>query len=244
MVQPHASGPSGPAASRHARRRPTMRDAPSGRSGGAGTAPAPPGPPPDDRPADPAAPAPPGTPGGDPGGPSRPAPRPSALDNPSYHTRGTRSEPLPEQPSQYRLPEIRPDARRITFDGAGVRVRGGCGSAVSGRGERARMCSIGRAEAVLHIRPGPAGGGSAESCGNAPTFNAVEVLPCAEGARSAHGSPPTENRHSRRTSESRGKIRTGSRGSRPPMCSAPATGPGRPGRQARAARAVTMPGAA
>ena len=47
--------------------------------------------------------------------PSRPAPRPGALDNPSYHTRGARSEPLPEQPSQYRLPEIRPDARRITF---------------------------------------------------------------------------------------------------------------------------------
>ena len=49
--------------------------------------------------------------------PSRPAPRPSALDNPSYHTRGTHSEPLPEQPSQYRLPKIRPDARRITFRG-------------------------------------------------------------------------------------------------------------------------------
>ena len=34
VVQPHASGPSRPAASRHARRRPTMRDAQSGRSGG------------------------------------------------------------------------------------------------------------------------------------------------------------------------------------------------------------------
>ena len=75
-------------------------------------------------------------------------------------------------------------------DGAGGRVRGGCGSAVSGRGERARMCSIGRAEAVLHIRPGPAGGGSAESCGNAPTFNAVEVLPCAEGPALHMGARP------------------------------------------------------
>ena len=95
VVQPHASGPSRPAASRHARRRPTMRDAPSGRSGsgGTGTAPAPPGPPPTTGPPIPSRPTPPGTPGGDPGGPSRPAPRPSALDNPSYHTRGTRSEP-------------------------------------------------------------------------------------------------------------------------------------------------------
>ena len=120
VVQPHASGPSGPAASRHARRRPTMRDAPSGRSGsgGAGTAPAPPGPPPTTGPPIPPRPTPPGAPGDDPGGPSRPAPRPSALDNPSYHTLGTHSEPLPEQPSQYRLPEIRPDARRITFRGS------------------------------------------------------------------------------------------------------------------------------
>ena len=46
---------------------------------------------PDDRPADPAAPDAPGTPGDDSGGPSRPAPRPSALDNPSYHTLGTHS---------------------------------------------------------------------------------------------------------------------------------------------------------
>ena len=74
-----------------------------------------------------------------------------------------------------------PGVGRERCDGAGGRVRGGCGSAVSGWGWRARMCSIGRAEAVLHIRPGPVGGGSAESCGNAPAFNAVEILPCAEG---------------------------------------------------------------
>ena len=134
VVQPHASGPSGPAASRHARRRPTMRDAQSGRSGngGAGTAPPPLHPARPRRPAPPIPPrpTPPGAPGGDPGGPSRPAPRPSALDNTSHHTRGTHSEPLPEQPSQYRLPEIRPDARRITFpeDYSGVSVWGGWGS--------------------------------------------------------------------------------------------------------------------
>ena len=57
---------------------------------------------------------------------------------------------------------------------------GGCGSAVSGPGRRARMCGIGAARAVLHIRSGPVCGGSAESCGNASAFNAVEVLPCAE----------------------------------------------------------------
>ena len=99
-----------------------MRDAvpPCGtrRRGGAG-APEPPPlhpvRPPTTGPPIPPRPTPPGAPGDDPGGPSRPAPRPSSLDNPSYHTRGTHSEPLPEQPSQYRLPEMRPDARRITF---------------------------------------------------------------------------------------------------------------------------------
>ena len=45
---------------------------------------------------------------------------------------------------------------------------------------RARVCSIGAAEAVLHIQLEPAGGGSAESCGNVPAFNTVEILPCAE----------------------------------------------------------------
>ena len=45
---------------------------------------------------------------------------------------------------------------------------------------RARMCSIGVVEAVLHIQLEPTGGGSAESCGNVPAFNTVEILPCAE----------------------------------------------------------------
>ena len=68
------------------------------------------GPPPTTGPPIPSRPTPPGAPGGDPGGSSRPAPRPSSLDNTSYHTLGTHSERLPEQPSQYRLPKIRPDA--------------------------------------------------------------------------------------------------------------------------------------
>ena len=55
-------------------------------------------------------------------------------------------------------------------------------SAVSGRCRRARMRGTGPARAVLHIRSGSAGGGSAESCGNAPTLNIGEILPCAESS--------------------------------------------------------------
>ena len=128
-------------------------------------------------------------------------------------------------------------------DGAGGWVCGGCGSAVSGRvlpGSgarsglatavkkedagcgRARVCGIGAAWAVLHIRPGPAGGGLAESCGNAPVFNVVEVLPCAEGSALHMGVRPLETDVLVRTPESRGNPRTGPRGRRPPMCSTPA----------------------
>ena len=35
--------------------------------------------------------------------------------------------------------------------------------------------------AMLHIRPGAVGEGSAESCGNVPTLKAGGILPCAEG---------------------------------------------------------------
>ena len=86
---------------------------------------------------------------------------------------------------------------------------------------RARMCGIGPVEAVLHIRSGSAGGGSAESCGNSPAFNAAEILPCAEspclhmGARSLKTDVPG------RTAESCGKLGVGPRGSRPPMCNIP-----------------------
>ena len=129
-----------------------MRDAvpPCGtrRRGGAGTkAPEPPPPPPG--PPIPPRPTPPGAPGGDPGGPSRPAPRPSALDNPSHHTRGTHSEPLPEQPSQYRLPEIRPDARRITFP---VTITGG--SSPLARGLPARERRPTRQHGIIPARAG------------------------------------------------------------------------------------------
>ena len=62
------------AASRHTRRRPTMRD--DRRSGGAGTTPAAARTAPGTRPADPAAPDSPNAPGDDPSEPSRPAPAP------------------------------------------------------------------------------------------------------------------------------------------------------------------------
>ena len=137
---------------------------------------------------------------------------------------------LPGSPSLSRRRD--PGIGRERCDGAGGRVRGGCGSAVSGWGGRARMCSIGRAEAVLHIRPGPTGGGSAESCGNAPAFNAVEVLPCAEGPALHMGARALKTDILVRTPESRGKPRVGSRGSRPPMCSTTARAWRSPSRQA------------
>ena len=51
--------------------------------------------------------------------------------------------------------------------------------------------------AVLHIRSGPATGGSAESCGNIPELNAGEILPCAERV------PLHMGEHRRKTSDSR-----------------------------------------
>ena len=86
-------------------------------------------------------------------------------------------------------------------------MRGGCGLAVSGRGRRVRMCGIGRAGAVLHIRPGPVGGGSVESCGNAPAFNAVEILPCAEGPALHMGADPLNTGILEKTPEPRGKLK-------------------------------------
>ena len=136
-----------------------------------------------------------------------------------------------------------PGVGRERSDDAGGWVCGGCGSAVSGRvlpgsgarsgpatavkkedagRGRARVCGIGAAWAVLHIRPGPAGGGSAESCGNASALNAVGILPCAEGPALHMGARPLKTDVLVRTPESRGKARTGPRGRRPPMCSTPA----------------------
>ena len=60
--------------------------------------------------------------------------------------------------------------------GIGVEHPGGAGASAAGAGCAER----GLVEAELHIRPEPVIGGSAESCGNAPAFNAGEILPCAE----------------------------------------------------------------
>ena len=60
--------------------------------------------------------------------------------------------------------------------GIGAERSGGAGASAAGAGCAER----GLVEAELHIRPGSVIGGSAESCGNAPAFNAGEILPCAE----------------------------------------------------------------
>ena len=130
---------------------------------------------------------------------------------------------LPGSPSLSRRRD--PGIGRERCDGAGGRVRGGCGSAVSGRGRRVRMCGIGRAGAVLHIRPGPAGDGSAESRGNSPALNAVEILPCAEGPSLHMGARPLKTnilgkpRNHAEDSES-------TRGGGPLQCATPPHGPG------------------
>ena len=155
-----------------------------------------------------------------------------------------------------------PGVGRERRDGAGGWVRCGCGSAVSGRvlpgsgarsgpataakkedagRGRARVCGIGAAWAVLHIRPGPAGGGSAESCGNAPVFNVVGILPCAEGPALHMGARPLETDVLVRTPESQGKARTGPRGRRPPMCSTPARAGKNRNRRAGARRGNSTP---
>ena len=128
-------------------------------------------------------------------------------------------------------------------------------SAVLGRCRRGRMCGIGPVEAVLHIRSGSAGGGSAESCGNALAFNVVEILPCAESSCLHMGARALKTDVLGRIAESCGKLGVGPRGSRPPMCNTPQSvvrphrvrvpsaaggrGP-RPGRRARAGAAHGM----
>ena len=96
-------------------------------------------------------------------------------------------------------------------------VRAGCAEPGTGR-HRARMCGIGAAEAVLHIRPGPAGGGSAESCGNVPVFNTGEILPCAERPTLHMGARPLETEVLARVPESCGKLEVDPRGRPSPMC--------------------------
>ena len=94
------------------------------------------------------------------------------------------------------------------------------------------MCGIGLTEAVLHIRPESTVGGSAESCGNLPTFNTVEILPCAEGLVLHMGGRPPETDVLGRVPESRGKSGICTRGRPSPMCNTAARAgknPTRPG---------------
>ena len=119
-----------------------------------------------------------------------------------------------------------PGIGRGRCDGAGGRVCGGCGSAVSGPGRRARMCGIGAARAVLHIRSGPTSDGSAESCENSPALNAVEILPCAEGPALHMGARPLKTdilEEPRNHAENPEPARAGAA----LQCAAPPHGPGR-----------------
>ena len=97
-------------------------------------------------------------------------------------------------------------------------ARAGCAAPGAGL-RRPRMCGIGAAEAVLHIRPGPASDGSAESCGNVLAFNAGEILPCAEGVALHMGARPLRTDILVGVLESCGKPRTGPRESHSRMCS-------------------------
>ena len=103
--------------------------------------------------------------------------------------------------------------------GAVARV---AGSGVSGRRRRTHCAVRGLAGAVLHIRPGPARGRSAESCGNTPALNAVEILPCAERLPLHMGARPLKTDVLGRTAESRGNLSIGPQGRRPSMCNTPA----------------------
>lgn len=90
------------------------------------------------------------------------------------------------------------------------------------------MCGIGPVGEALHIRPRPAGGGSAESCGNVLAFNTVEILPCAEGSALHMGDRLLKTDVLGRVAESCGKHGIRLRGRPFRMCGTPATGPRRP----------------
>ena len=119
----------------------------------------------------------------------------------------------------------------MAVQGRGSARRRGRASAVSGSCSRCRagrMCGIGSVGEALHIRPRPAGGGSAESCGNVPAFNTVEILPCAEGSALHMGDRLLKTDVLGRVAESCGKHGIRLRGRPFRMCSTPATGPRRP----------------
>ena len=78
----------------------------------------------------------------------------------------------------------------------------------------------------MHIRPGPAGGGLAESCGNALALNAVEILPCAERAALHMGARPLKTdileeprNHAENSEPARAGVTL--------QCATPPHGPGR-----------------
>ena len=97
-----------------------------------------------------------------------------------------------------------------------------CGVEVGPPGPGARYRGGKAAGAVLHIRSGPTSDGSAESCENSPALNAVEILPCAEGPALHMGARPLKTDILEEPRNHAENPRTGPRGSRPPMCSAPA----------------------
>ena len=108
--------------------------------------------------------------------------------------------------------------------GIGAERPGGAGAGAAGTGCAER----GPVEAELHIRPGPVIGGSAESCGNIPAFNAGEILPCA-GRPSLHmGRASPGSRRFARPPESQGKPGIGPRGRPRPMCNFTRTARGDP----------------
>ena len=146
----------------------------------------------------------------------------------------------PQKPIELSSHQEDPRTVRDLRDDAGGRVgavrpraRGGLSVLCRGRirgvgtGPPGSDAWSGRVETVLHIRPGPAGDGSAESCGNAPAFNTVETLPCAEQVLLHMGARPLETDVLGRIAESQGKPGIGPRGCACPMCNTPATGPRR-----------------
>mgnify|MGYP000859191501 FL=1 len=114
----------------------------------------------------------------------------------------------------------RTPGRGFSGEPLGVVARA-AGSGVSGRRCRAQYAVRGTVGAALHIRPGPARGRSAESCGNTPALNAVEILPCAERLPLHMGARPLKTDVLGRTAKSRGNLSIGPQGRRPSMCNTP-----------------------
>ncbi len=119
----------------------------------------------------------------------------------------------------------RTPGRGFSGEPLGVVARA-AGSGVSGRRCRAQCAVRGTVGAALHIRPGPARGRSAESCGNTSAFNAIEILLCAERPPLHMGARPLKIDILGRTAESCGKLSTGPQGA-VLQCAIHPHGPGR-----------------